>query len=288
MTDRVDTPASSATSSGLIGLLASQRAFWLGLFLVTWGLSTWSFDLYRAFDARWIIRYPSGYEFPLDVWISDAMNWLVDDLSFGIFTFRDVTRFISGMIEAPYELVRSLLTEGFLLGQGQQAVEIAPPLSWIAVIAIVVSLGLYAKDRALALLVGGCFAYLAVFGQWESAMVTLASILIAVPIGVAGGLALGILAYRVPAFEALLRPILDLMQTVPVFAYLVPILVLFGFGPVAALIATVIYAMPPMVRISTVALKSVPSEVIEAGHMVGLQARAALVERSWCRPRCRR
>ena len=271
MTDGVHNAAEPASSliSRVTGFLSASRLFWIGLFVVTWALSTWSFALYKALDARWIIRFPKAYELSLDTWISDAMNWLVDDLSFGFFTFRDITRFVAAIIEAPYELVRSLLIDGFVLGQGQQAIEVAPSLSWIAVIAIVVTLALYAKDRTMALLVGACFSYLAVFGQWESAMVTLASILIAVPIGVAGGLGLGILAYRVPAFERMLRPVLDLMQTVPVFAYLVPILVLFGFGPVAALIATVIYAMPPMVRISTVALKSVPEEVIEAGRMVG-------------------
>ncbi|MCA8883948.1 MAG: ABC transporter permease subunit, partial [Rhodobacteraceae bacterium] len=101
----------------------------------------------------------------------------------------------------------------------------------------------------------------------------LASILIAVPMGVAGGLALGILSYRLPLVERLLRPVLDLMQTVPVFAYLVPILFLFGFGPVSALVATVIYAMPPMVRVATVALQGVPGEVIEAGRMAGCTRR---------------
>ncbi|MGR3405672.1 ABC transporter permease, partial [Roseovarius indicus] len=131
----------------------------------------------------------------------------------------------------------------------------------------------YARDWKLAALVGGCFLYLAVFGQWQSAMVTLASVLIAVPIGSVGGLLLGILAYRMPAFEAMLRPILDLMQTVPVFAYLVPILFLFGFGPVAALVATIIYAMPPMVRVTIVALHGVPSEIRDVGVMVGCTKR---------------
>ncbi|WP_428686418.1 ABC transporter permease [Roseibium sp.] len=271
MTDQVHEEANSTQTAGtpLAGLVTAPRLFWAGLFLTTWALSTWSMSLYKALDARWIIRYPAKYELNLDSWISSAMNWLVDDLDFGIFTFRDVTRFLSALIEAPYDIVRDFLVSGFLLGQGQQAVELAPPLSWIAIIAIFVGLALYAKDRMLAVLVGGCFTYLAVFGQWDSAMVTLASVLIAVPLGIAGGLMLGILAYRHPVFDRMLRPVLDLMQTVPVFAYLVPILVLFGFGPVAALIATVIYAMPPMVRISTVALQSVPEEVIEAGRMVG-------------------
>ncbi len=275
MTDHVHNEASTSrpAASPVSGLVTAPRVFWLGLFAATWALSTWSLPLYKALDARWIIQYPKKYQLELDVWITAAMNWLVDDLDFGLFTFRDVTRFMSAMIEAPYDIVRDFLVGGFQLGQGQQAVELAPPLSWIAIISIAVGLAFYARDRKLALLVGGCFLYLAVFGQWESAMVTLASVLIAVPLGVAGGLLLGIAAYRHPLFERMLRPVLDLMQTVPVFAYLVPILVLFGFGPVAALIATMIYAMPPMVRISTVALQSVPEEVIEAGRMVGCRPR---------------
>ena len=66
-----------------------------------------------------------------------------------------------------------------------------------------------------------------------------------------------------------MTPVLDLMQTVPVFAYLVPILFLFGFGAVAAMIATIIYAMPPMVRISTLALRQIPDQYKELGAMVG-------------------
>ncbi|WP_424929978.1 ABC transporter permease [Amaricoccus tamworthensis] len=243
--------------------------FWTVLFAATWALSTWSFALYKALDARWIIRFPARFALNLDTWITDAVNWLVEDLSFGLFTFRDTTRFLAAIIEAPYDIVRALLIDGFQSGQGQQAVEMFPPLSWLAVIAVMVALARYARDWSLAALVGGCFAYLAIFGQWESAMITLASVLIAVPIGGVGGLLLGVASYRSDRFERALRPVLDLMQTVPVFAYLVPILVLFGFGPVAALIATVIYAMPPMVRNTTVALQSVPEEVIEAGRMMG-------------------
>jgi glycine betaine/proline transport system permease protein len=254
-------------------LTSGPRLFWLGLFALTWALSTWSFPLYKALDARWIIRFPKQYELPLDGWISSAMSWLVEEAHFGLFTFRDLTRFIAAIIEVPYQLMRSLLVDGFSVGQGQQAIEIAPSISWIAIIGTMAAVALYARNQALAWLAGLCFAYLAIFGQWESAMVTLASVLIAVPIGVAGGLMLGILSYRHPWVERALRPVLDLMQTVPVFAYLVPILFLFGFGPVSALVATVIYAMPPMVRIATVALQSVPEEVIEAGRMVGCKPR---------------
>ena len=80
---------------------------------------------------------------------------------------------------------------------------------------------------------------------------------------------LGIIAHRWRWFEKIITPVLDLMQTVPVFAYLLPILFLFGFGPVAAMIATIIYAMPPMVRVTMLALRQVPGQLLDLGNMVG-------------------
>ncbi len=254
-------------------LVKSGPLFWALMFAVTWALSTWSFVLYKALDARWIIRFPKKWQVPLDDWISGFLNWLVESAGFYFFTFKDLTRGIAAVIEAPYQVLRDLLIEGFSTGLGAEAVEIAPSLSWIAVITTVVAIGHYARNWTLAALVGACFVYLAIFGQWESAMITLASVLIAVPIGATAGLLLGIAAYRSALADRVLRPVLDLMQTVPVFAYLVPVLILFGFGPVAALVATVIYAMPPMVRMTTVALRGVPVEVLEAGRMAGCTRR---------------
>ena len=243
--------------------------FWVAALLSTWLLSRHARDLATQFDARWLVKYPRAWELPLDAWISQAMRWLVDEARLGPVTFRETTRFLSSVLEAPYRFVRAALVDGFSSGQGQQAVELLPALSWLAVIAIGTLLAWRVGDALLALLVGLCFLYLAVFGQWQSAMVTLASVLIAVPIGVVLGTLLGIAAWRLPPFERALRPVLDLMQTVPVFAYLVPILFLFGFGPVSALVATVIYAMPPMVRITGIALRSVAPQTIEAARMSG-------------------
>ncbi|KZK97850.1 Glycine betaine/L-proline transport system permease protein ProW [Pseudovibrio sp. Ad5] len=253
--------------------LRNPHSFWLLLFASTWLLSNYSFPLYKALDARWIIKFPSAWQWQLDERISTFMAWLVEDAGFGLFTFRQLTRFLSAIIEAPYNTMRAFLADGFHSGLGQQAVEIFPSMSWIAVTFLMILLAVKAGGWRLAALVGGCFLYLVVFGQWQSAMVTLASIAIAVPFGVLSGLMLGILAYRSERFERLLRPLLDLMQTVPIFAYLVPILFLFGFGPVSALVATIIYAMPPMVRVVLVALQSVPEPLHEAGRMAGCTSR---------------
>jgi glycine betaine/proline transport system permease protein len=224
-------------------------------------------------DLKWAFDYPRAWQIPAQRWVGAAMKWLVDSASFGLFTFTDVTRFIAAVIDMPYRLVLSLLSTGFLSGQGSSAVEVLPPLSWIAVIALVTLMGLHAGGRRLALLVGLCFLYLAVFGQWNSAMVTLSSILVAAPLGIVGGLLLGIAAYRWPRFERALTPLLDLMQTIPVFAYLVPILILFGFGPTAAVVATLIYAMPPMTRVTALALRLVPDELRDLGRMIGCTRR---------------
>jgi glycine betaine/proline transport system permease protein len=219
--------------------------------------------------APWAVVYPKSLQVPANVWISAAMNWLVDEATFGLFTFTELTRAIAAVVEVPYKMALSVLSTGFLQGEGSNAVLLLPPLSWVAVTAIVALIGFYAGGRRLAILVGVCFLYLAVFGQWQSAMQTLASILIAVPIGVAGGLFLGIAGHRWPRFERAMRPVLDLMQTVPIFAYLVPILFLFGFGPVSSIVATIIYAMPPMVRVTILALQGVPNEIRDLGNMIG-------------------
>ena len=240
----------------------------LGLFVLLWrggeAIAPWAFD------------YPRAWTLPAARWITAFTKWLLNEANFGLFTFAELTRFIAAVIDFPYRIVLSLLSTGFLKGQGSGAVQILPPLSWIAVASVFTLFGLWAGGRRLALIVGACFAFIVIFGQWQSAMVTLASILVAVPLGVVGGLMLGILAWRHAWFSRAIRPVLDLMQTIPVFAYLVPILFLFGFGPTAAVVATLIYAMPPMTRVTELALSRVPGELSDLGHMVGCTPRQML------------
>ncbi|WP_235820122.1 ABC transporter permease [Phaeovulum veldkampii] len=210
--------------------------------------------------------------------ISAAMGWLVNEATFGLFTFQDATRAFAALIDLPYQAARIALVEGVSEGRGSRAVTLVPPFGWLAVTMAAAALGWWAQGWRLAALVAACFLYLAAFGRWDSAMVTLASILIAVPIGAVAGLALGIIAFWVPRLDRVIAPVLDLMQTVPIFAYLVPILFLFGFGPVAALVATVLYAMPPMVRVTTLALRSVPTELDEFARMAGCTGRQRLAK----------
>ena len=258
--------------------IAGPRPFAVNRWALLWAatIATVVILMLAEDSLPWAFEYPRAWELPLAGWISAFMKWLVNSFDLGLFTFKDLTRGLAWLVEQPYILVRSLLSTGFLSGVGSDAEQIFPRISWLALLAGVMLFGHYVRDWKLAALVGGCFAYLVVFGQWDSAMVTLSSIIIAVPIGVAGGMLLGILGHRSPGFRMLLIPILDLMQTVPVFAYLVPVLLLFGFSPVSAMIATIIYAMPPMVRVTLLALQQVSPEVVEAGSMAGCSRRQLL------------
>ncbi len=202
--------------------------------------------------------------------VTNFMKWLVGDQAY-IFpwTFKDFTRAVAAAIEIPYDLAKALLTTGFKVPIGGDQHWETPPLSWLGLTAAATWLAWHIKDWKLALMVFLCAGYVATFGHWESAAITLASIAVAAPIGIFLGILLGIMGYRSQTFERTITPVLDLMQTMPIFAYLVPVLFLFGFGPVAAITATVIYAMPPMVRITILSLKTVPDEIKEFGKMAG-------------------
>lgn len=163
-----------------------------------------AFATWAAAPLPWAFEMPRAWQVPFAEWLSLFVRWLLNDATFGLFTFADLTRFISAILDAPYRLVRALLSSGWPEAG-------VPPLSWIGVIGLAALLGHRAGGWPLAILVAACFGFIAVFGRWESAMLTLASIVIAVPIGIAGGLALGLLAHRAPWFARAIAPILDLM-----------------------------------------------------------------------------
>ena len=206
---------------------------------------------------------------PFDAWFSAAMAWLKTNITW-------LTRWIAAVLDVPLKFAFAILAKGYKIGSGPEAI-ILPTLSWVGVVAVAAIAGHAAGGRKLALLVGGCFLYIALFGQWQSAMLTLALIVIAVPLCVVVGLAFGILAFRVPWLDrSVITPALDLMQTIPTFAYLIPMLILFGNSPVSAMLATGIFATPPMVRATTLALSRVPKDIDEFGTMAGCTRRQKL------------
>lgn len=251
-----------------------MRVLWLGALAIALAFAF----LAAAKPPNWAVDLPREHWLPIQAWISAAMKWLVETATFGLFTFSEATRFVAYLLDQPLSLATAIFARGFTEGQGSAAVELFPPLPWLAALLTACAVGLHAGGVRLAALAAGTVGYLVVFGQWQSAMLTFASIVIAVPFGVAGGLLLGIAAHRSARFQKLLIPVLDAMQTVPIFAYLLPILFLFGFGPVAALLATIIYALPPMARVTMLALASVPTELVEAGRMAGCTRRQLIAK----------
>lgn len=144
-----------------------------------------------------------------------------------------------------------------------------PALPWTVISGWAIVLGYKLQGKGLAALAAISTVYIAVFGQWEPSMQTLSFVLIAAPVSVILGLALGIWAFKSRAVEAALNPLLNVAQTMPHYSYLVPVIVLFGVGDHAAAIATIIFATPPMVRLTLLGLKNVPTDVVDAGVMNG-------------------
>ncbi|RUX22929.1 ABC transporter permease subunit [Mesorhizobium sp. M2A.F.Ca.ET.037.01.1.1] len=146
-------------------------------------------------------------------------------------------------------------------------------LPWPAVMLAIAVLALKSSGERLAIFALATLAYILLAGYWPQSMNTLALVLLAVPISTVLGFLLGVLGYALPRWRPVLNGALDLMQTVPAFAYLIPLLLLFGFGPVVGLIASAIYATPPMVRNTMLGLDRVPAAISEAGLMSGCTRR---------------
>ncbi len=190
---------------------------------------------------------------------------------------REMTRGASGVFLFLIEFVREIMLGGVKTIVAFTGWDWAtenqwarwPALPWTVVAGGAAILGHALGGPRLALFVGLSFVYIAVFGQWEPAMQTLSFVLIAAPVAVLLGLVFGVWAFRNRTVEAILAPLLNIAQIVPHFSYLVPVMVFFGVGDHAGAIATIIFATPPMVRLTILGLKKLPPEVTESGLMSG-------------------
>ncbi len=142
------------------------------------------------------------------------------------------------------------------------------------------ALGAWALHRSRGLVAFIAVSLLLVvnLGYWEATVQTLALVICATLVCVLVGVPLGILAARRPWFYAAIRPVLDLMQTIPTFVYLIPTLVLFGLGPVPGLISTVIFSIPAPIRLTHLGISSVPTQLVEAGKAFGATRRQLLTK----------
>ncbi|MEN0087009.1 MAG: ABC transporter permease subunit, partial [Pseudomonadota bacterium] len=223
-----------------------------------------------------LVDVPSAMILPVAQWTGDAIEWFAREAGIGAFKVQDITRLAARFVDAPISFLNALLSEGYSTGAGFNKKQLFPPLSWLGVIgaAALVAWRLSGPRLTLMMVAGGF--YLVAFGLWPQTMTTLASVALCVVIAAVAGLALGVASYRSERTETIARAVMNVMQTVPIFSYLIPTLLLFGYGPSAALFATVVYALPPMVHATVLALRSVPEETREFGQISGCTKRQIL------------
>ena len=207
-------------------------------------------------------QWPVEWLVPVRIWVTDFFAWFSA-------MAKPVTRAISWVLEQPLAFVEALLYRGVPSWD-------LPPLPWIAVVAATTILGHWIGGMRLAIFCGCCAFYLAIFGLWPESMQTLAIVLVTVPLAAITGLALGIWATRNARAEHFLNAMFDVMQATPHMAYLAPIVVLFGFGQVPAMLATFVFALPPMARCTILGVRTVPSDIMDAGRMSGCTPRQLL------------
>ena len=148
---------------------------------------------------------------------------------------------------------------------------------WPIIILIVAALTWFGS-RSIKIVIGSVLSFLAIgyFGMWKDTMSTLAIISVATSLCIALGLPLGILMARSNRAQSIVTPILDVMQTIPAFVYLIPVVMLLGIGKVPGLIAVCIYAMPPIVRLTNLGIRLVEKEALEAADAFGANYRQRL------------
>ena len=195
------------------------------------------------------------YTLPLDQWITDSVDFIVDN-------YRPFFQAIRLPISFTLETIQS-----FFLG--------IPPLIFL------ILLGLLAWQLAggrIAIYSIIALSFIGFLGAWEQAIVSLSLILTAVAFCMVVGITIGIFSASNPRLEKWLQPLLDAMQTLPSFVYLVPVVMLFGIGEVSGVIATFIFAVPPLIRLTSLGIRQVSAEVVEASTAFGSTPKQTLWE----------
>ena len=206
--------------------------------------------LWMQGDWKWLSEYPGDWVVPVSDWLNAIMDWIV---KYSGWFFLGV----SWVLEWPIDAVRVVLNA----------------LPWSVTTFVVCVVAYAASGWKLSLFAFLSMLYMVVIGYWFESMNTLSLVAISVPMAIVIGFSFGVWGFFSKRAERVIMPMLDLFQTVPTFAYLLPILMLFGFGTVVGLIASVMYSFPPMVRNTIVGLRGVSPEVIESGLMSGATQR---------------
>ncbi|KIC39026.1 glycine/betaine ABC transporter permease [Ruegeria sp. ANG-R] len=201
-------------------------------------------DIWNIFDTEWV---------PVGTWVETFLQWVVTNF-----------RFIFQAIKVPFEIVLTGLED--VLTQ-------APDL---LVLAVIILVAWQAGGRRLGLISAACMLAIGLMGAWEESMTTLSIVLTCVVFCSLIGIPLGVYSAKNDRFWTVLQPMLDLMQTIPSFVYLVPIVMLFSIGNVSGVIVTFIYALPPVVRLTNLGIRQVRGDMVEAARAFGASNRQTL------------
>lgn len=209
-----------------------------------------------------MLEFPEWIHLPIAGWIDTIMDWILVNWGFIFDAIGD------GILQV------LVLIEKFLL--------------WLPWFVVIIGVGVLAwrvmRSWMAGVIVAAFLVLIGSFGStgltpyWDLTMMTLAVIIAAVIISLAIGIPTGILMASSNRFESIIRPFLDAMQTMPSFVYLIPALMLFGLGKVPAVFATIIYAVPPVIRLTNVGIRQVAPSVVEAAQAFGSSKRQILFE----------
>lgn len=209
--------------------------FWLGVVGIILLLG-WLFNSYQG----------GFFEIPLEDWVNVGVDWLIINLAVIFDGIKLVTQTVLNGLEK------------FLLW-----------LPWWTVLAFITLLAWRLASIRVAIFTAAAMYFIGTLGLWDLCMSTLALIATAVLISIILGIPIGILSARSNRVDNFVRPILDVMQTMPAFVYLIPALMFFGIGKVPGVIATVIFAIPPAVRLTNLGIRQVREDLVEAALTFG-------------------
>ena len=218
-----------------------RRLIWLG---VTIAVILIGLQLTAGFPERWVID--------IGHWFEDAENWILEN---------DDTSWIFVSVLVPLKNGINSLFDHLVTLLGR--------MTWLGVITLATSIAGVIAGWRMAIVTAVGFSLMGLLGLWEESVETLSLILVSVSVTLLIGIPIGIWAGLNDRVERVLRPILDGMQTIPAFAYLIPLVLLFSIGTTTAMIATVIFALPPAIRLTSLGLRGVPLTALEVADAYG-------------------
>jgi glycine betaine/proline transport system permease protein len=208
-------------------------------------------------DFSWLINWPKWLDFPLMQPLNAGFDWLI--VQYGLF-FEGINNFLLGIYTAMKDAVVGL------------------PWPLVVALVIIFTYFISGKKMSTTILVGFCTFFIGFLSPryWDKSIMTTCIVIIGIFLCIVIGIPIGIAMARKPKLRKAILPILDLMQTIPSFCYLIPGILLFGLGAVPAIIAIFVYAAPPLIRLTDLGIRLVDEEVVEAADAFGASKKQKL------------